>query len=153
MIEHPRRLAKKLSPLLGGDLKEIFAQLNNSSRRFVWLKRRLDPDVLDEVKGWDEPGLRFVEEGRRAYPNQNLLSQVLGFVGTDGEGLEGLEKKYDADLKGEQQSVLSRRDARGRPIVVSGQIFELHADGAELETTIDKDLAISARARARDRDE
>ena len=98
-------------------------------------------DLATEIKNWNVSGLRLGRGGPGvAYPNQALLSQVLGFVGAEGNGLEGLEKKYDAELKGEKQSVVSRRDARGRPLVVSGQIFELHADGGTVETTIDKDL-------------
>jgi cell division protein FtsI (penicillin-binding protein 3) len=139
LVVNPRKLARKLAPLLEIKERDIFYSLN-SERRFVWIKRLLDQDIAAEIKSWNVAGLKFVEESRRAYPNQNLVSQVLGFVGTEGNGLEGLEKKYDDELKGEKQSILSRRDARGRPLVVSGQLFEYQGDGATLETTIDKDI-------------
>ncbi len=139
LITSPRKLSKKLSKLLDLKEKDLYLLLN-SDRRFVWIKRQLDLDLVSEVESWKELGLKFIEEGRRAYPNQNLLSQVLGFIGAEGGGLEGLEKKYDSELKGEKQAIVSRRDARGRPLVVSGQLFEYQGDGATLETTIDKDL-------------
>jgi cell division protein FtsI (penicillin-binding protein 3) len=139
LIDKPKKIAKKLAPLLGIPVRGIYEKLKND-KRFVWVKRQLAPEVAEEIKQWKEPGLRFVEEGRRAYPNQNLLAPVLGIVGSDGEGLEGLEKKYDAELKGEKKSILSRRDARGRPLVVDGQLFQLAGDGANIETTIDLEL-------------
>jgi cell division protein FtsI (penicillin-binding protein 3) len=139
MIKAPRHLARQLAKILGLNFKELYLQFS-SDKRFVWVKRHVDPDLVQEIKDMNEPGLRFVEEGRRAYPNQSLLAPVLGFVGSDGNGLEGLEKKYDSELRGEKRSIMSRRDARGRPLVVSGQIFEIQADGATIETTIDKDL-------------
>jgi cell division protein FtsI (penicillin-binding protein 3) len=139
LITSPRKVSKKLAALLDLKEKDLFNILN-SDRKFVWLKRQLDSDLVSEIKSWEEPGLKFVEEGKRAYPNQTLLSQILGFIGTEGGGLEGLEKKYDGELKGEKQSIPSRRDARGRPLVVSGQLFEYQGDGATLETTVDKDL-------------
>ncbi|MDZ4678033.1 MAG: penicillin-binding transpeptidase domain-containing protein [Oligoflexia bacterium] len=139
LIEKPKRLAKKLAPLIGMSVREVYEKLI-APKRFIWLKRQLTPDTALIVKQLNEPGLRFVEEGKRAYPNQNLLAPVLGIVGSDGDGLEGLEKKYDLELKGEKRSVRSRRDARGRPLVVDGQLFELSGDGATIETTIDLEL-------------
>jgi cell division protein FtsI (penicillin-binding protein 3) len=120
-------------------IKDVFTKLL-SQKRFVWIKRLADNAQVQEIKSWNESGLKFVEEGRRAYPNQSLLSQVLGFVGAEGAGLEGLEKKYDAELRGEKRAIMSKRDARGRPLVVNGQLFELSGDGATIETTIDKEL-------------
>jgi cell division protein FtsI (penicillin-binding protein 3) len=138
-ITAPKRLAKKLESVLKIGRRLIYAKLIQA-KKFSWLKRQLDDSTANEIRDWKEPGLGFIEEGRRYYPNQNLLSQSLGFVGADGLGLEGLEKKFDPELRGEKQKVITRRDARGRPLVVNGQIFELTADGASLETTIDRDL-------------
>jgi cell division protein FtsI (penicillin-binding protein 3) len=138
-IKAPRKLAKRLSQTLGIPYKLILFKIQ-SERRFIWIKRQLDDSLVSTIKSWSEPGLGFIEEGKRSYPNQKLLAQCLGFVGSEGEGLEGLEKKYNSELKGEKQTFYTRRDARGRPLVVNGQIFELSADGATIETTIDREL-------------
>ena len=140
LVKSPRSLARKLSPLLGLTSSDLLEKLNVTSKKFVWLKRWMEGATVKEIKSWHEPGLVFIEEGKRAYPNQSLFSQTLGFVGADGFGLEGIEKKYDSELKGELRTLPSRRDARGRPLIVNGQLFELSADGASLETTIDKEL-------------
>jgi cell division protein FtsI (penicillin-binding protein 3) len=140
MVKNPRKLALKLSPYVSGSYNDLVEKLSASKRKFTWLQRRLEPSVTQKIKKFNEPSLGFIEESKRAYPNLSLLSQVLGFVGIDGEGLEGLEKQYNAELKGEKRSILSKRDARGRPLFVNGQLFELAQDGAALETTIDKQL-------------
>jgi cell division protein FtsI/penicillin-binding protein 2 len=140
VIEHPRKVAKKLATLLAMNYIDLKEKLSQEGRRFVWLKRQMEPEQMQKIKALNEQGLTFVEEGKRSYPNLGVASQVLGFVGLDGSGLEGLEKKYDAELRGEKLSIMSRRDAHGRPLVVSGQIFETSNDGGTIESTLDKDL-------------
>jgi len=138
-IEQPRRLSKKLAPLLNMSAGDLSAKLM-SDKRFVWIKRQLDSQLSEEIKSWKIKGLGFVPEGKRSYPNLSLASQIIGFVGQEGNGREGLELKYDKELRGESQSVLSRRDARGRPLLVSGQLFQLSPDGADVQLTIDKEI-------------
>lgn len=135
-----KKLASKLAALTGLSTQEIFDKINWSEKRFVWLKRQLDVEVKEKIKALGERGLAFVEEKRRIYPNYGLASSVLGMVGIDGDGLEGLEKTYDAELRGEKISIQSRKDAHGRPLLQSGKIFETANDGATLETTLDKDI-------------
>lgn len=139
-IEYPKTLAKKLANILNIPRGEVLKKISQQDRRFVWIKRQIEPEVMKQIKALNEVGLAFAEEGKRSYPNLSVASQILGFVGIDGDGLEGLEKKYDAELKGEKLSILSRRDARGRPLVVSGQIFETSNDGATIEVTLDKEI-------------
>ncbi len=135
-----KKIAKKLSGLVNLPTQVIYEKLMTSGKRFIWLKRQLEPEVVAQVKALGETGLAFIDEGKRIYPNLNMAPQVLGIVGIDGSGLEGLEKKYDAELRGEKVSILSKKDAHGRPLIVSGQIFETSNDGATVETTLDKDL-------------
>ncbi|MCC6278077.1 MAG: cell division protein [Oligoflexia bacterium] len=140
MIKEPRRLAVQLAGILGVSVSEIREKLLLPKRKFVWIQRRLEPQVVARIQKLKEPGLGFIEESKRAYPNLSLASQILGFTGSDGEGLEGIERQYNAELKGEKKSILSRRDARGRPLLVNGQLFEVTQDGAQIETTLDKQL-------------
>ena len=107
----PQALAQILAPLLSvpeDKLAEKLAQTN----RFVWLERMLDKEVSDQVKaliGQQKiTGLHFVEESKRYYPNGNLLAQVLGFVGIDDKGLDGIEMVLDQEIKGDskQQTII-----------------------------------------------
>lgn len=124
----PQVLAQTLAPLLSvpeAKLAEKLAQTN----RFVWLKRMLDKDVSDQVEALIEQqkitGLHFLEESKRYYPNGNLLAQVLGFVGIDDKGLDGIEMVLDQEIKGDskQQTIITSR--YGTPILEStlSQLF------------------------------
>ncbi len=124
----PQVLAQTLAPLLSvpeAKLAEKLAQTN----RFVWLERMLDKDVSDQVETLIEQqkitGLHFLEESKRYYPNGNLLAQVLGFVGIDDKGLDGIEMVLDQEIKGDskQQTIITSR--YGTPILEStlSQLF------------------------------
>lgn len=80
----------------------------------------LEPAVFQKVvaliKQDDIKGLGFLEESKRYYPNDTLAAQVLGFVGTDDVGLEGLEMKLDKIIKGNLFKQLIDTDSHGIPI-------------------------------------
>jgi cell division protein FtsI (penicillin-binding protein 3) len=135
-----RTLAKKMgwSPLFVMD--KIRPRGKASEKRFVWLKRGMNKAEADSIKSLKLEGIGFVEESRRVYPNDSLLSQVMGFVGQEGRGLEGIELNYDALLRGESVKVRMERDARGRPLLVEGRLFSEQPTGADIELTIDSEL-------------
>src|SRR5690606_25803862 len=97
-------------------------------------------DKVERLKKLELRGLGIVEESKRVFPNEKLLSQVLGFVGADGRGLEGIELRYDSKLKGESRKVKLERDARGRPLLVDGRVFTDTPAGNDLELTVDSEL-------------
>lgn len=73
------------------DLSAEFRKALDDNRRFIWVARRLDVEVANNILQQKLPGLQSVLEPKRYYPNASLASHVLGFVGLDGEGLGGLE--------------------------------------------------------------
>ncbi|HVK62701.1 MAG TPA: penicillin-binding transpeptidase domain-containing protein, partial [Bdellovibrionales bacterium] len=81
-----------------------------------------------------------VEESKRIYPNENLLSHVLGFVGGEENGLEGLELRYNDRLQAAAKEVNVRKDARGRPLLVAGQMVSETPVGSDVQLTIDREL-------------
>ena len=88
-------------------------------------------------------GLGVTSETRRFYPGKETAAHLVGFVGGDNEGLEGLEQKYDALLKGPQDSLIQMRDALGRSFYVSRRIP--YARGLhDLILTIDKAIQYKA---------
>jgi cell division protein FtsI (penicillin-binding protein 3) len=140
LIKAPRYLARKLASTLRLRYSELAKRLKLKNRRFIWLKRQLPEKQMAEIRAWNEPGLGFVEESKRIYPNGNLLSQALGFVGADGRGLEGLELQYDKELRGGWKNVLLPRDARGRPLLPNGRLLTDVPDGTDIQLTIDAEL-------------
>ncbi|MBI4367234.1 MAG: serine hydrolase [Deltaproteobacteria bacterium] len=103
---------------LGADAKLIRRRLAEH-RKFVWIKRRVEPSVAEQVRLLKLPGMHSVEETRRFYPNGALASQVLGAVGYDAEALGGVELAYDRHLASEGGQVVYQRDARGRMFYTS----------------------------------
>jgi cell division protein FtsI (penicillin-binding protein 3) len=141
-IKDKRKTAQRLSSPLGESEKMLLSQLE-SDRPFVWLKRRIDPENAKVVEAMAIEGLGVTSETRRFYPGKETAAHLVGFVGGDNEGLEGLEQKYDALLRGPQDSLIQMRDALGRSFYVSRQIP--YARGLhDLILTIDK--AIQYRA-------
>lgn len=140
MIENKKQFAKILSQALGEPTSSILRKISDSKKRFVWLDRLVASSIADKLKEQKIQGLGFVEEWKRIYPNDHLLSSILGFIGKEGQGLEGIELFYDKDLKGENKKVSLRKDARGRPLVQDGTVFTETPQGKEIQLTIDSDL-------------
>ena len=140
MIKDPYGLAKRLGKELDIPVAQLRKRLRDKQRRFIWIRRQLGEAQRDRIKRWDEAGLGFIEEPKRVYPNGSLMAQVLGFVGAEGNGLEGLELQYNKDLQGQLKQVLLPRDARGRPLLQDGRSLTEVPDGADLELTIDHEV-------------
>lgn len=140
IISEPRKITRLLARELKVSPRLIAAKLKNRKRRFVWIRRHVGKPVRDAISKHRIRGLGFVEESKRIYPNEKLLAHVLGFVGREEQGLEGLELHYNDHLQAVKKQVSLRRDARGRPLIVNGRIFAQVPDGADVQLTIDRDL-------------
>ncbi len=140
LIENKKAVAKKLAHELGVSFESIFSKIKDGKRRFVWIQRQMEPDRADRIRAMGVRGLSFVDESRRVYPNETLLSQTMGLIGSEGQGLEGLELFYDSRLRGNTKKVSVRRDARGRPLIADGMLFADNPDGAELKLTVDGEI-------------
>ena len=139
-MTEPYYAAKKISKLLSLSQKNLLKKFLNKNRRFVWVKRHLNAKEVQEIKSWKLKGLHFLKEKKRFYTHQNSLSQVLGFTGLEGQGLEGIERQYNEFLKGESQKVLIQRDARGRHLFMDFSPFITRVSGFDVYLTIDSDL-------------
>ena len=143
LIKNPRAAARRLQPVLNMSYASLYRKIKNKNRRFVWLKRHIADRKHNQIRSWKIAGLAFVEEPKRVYPNDSLLAQILGFVGRDGHGLEGLELSYNSVLSGEEKKVLVQKDAKGRPFLFSSagkNPIALRINGADIYLTIDSDL-------------
>lgn len=136
-LEDPAGVAKDLGRLLHIKADEIERRLKQE-RSFVWIARKLDPDVGRSLEALSLDGIGTVMEGRRFYPKGFLLAHVLGFAGLDGQGLEGLERRYEPYLRGEKQMVVLQRDALGRTVFPKGLQEQGPSAGHNLTLTIDE---------------
>ena len=139
-MKEPYYLAKKLSQLFNIPRNQLLKKFLNKNRRFVWVKRHLSEKELAIIQSWNLEGLYFIKESKRFYTNEGSLSQVLGFTGVEGQGLEGIEKQYEEILRGESQRILIQRDARGRPLFMDFSAFISKVSGYDVHLTINSDL-------------
>lgn len=136
-LESPAKTARYLSPVLRVSTGELERKLRQD-RGFVWLARKLDPEQGRRLEHLAMDGIGVVMEGRRFYPKGPLLSHVLGFAGMDGEGLEGLERRYESHLHGEKRVTVLQRDALGRTVFAKGATEQRPAAGHSLALTVDE---------------
>lgn len=149
----PKEIAKELSPLVKQPENILLEKLTKDTR-FVWIQRLMDPEdserVLSLLKERKWEGLRFVDESRRYYPNGPLLANVLGFVGIDDKGLDGLEMSMDQLIGGSENKQRLLMDARGNPILQSALAPYKTEGERSVHLTIDQNIQFYAE-RALDR--
>ncbi len=133
------RLARVLSIDPAGLSRRVAA-----SRRFAWARRRVSPAEAAAVRALRLPGVGFVQEYKRYYPRRELAGQLLGVVGEDGEGLEGVELAEDDELQGEAIHLDSLRDGRARQVFPEEGGTGRVREGARVELTIDQGLQHTA---------
>jgi cell division protein FtsI (penicillin-binding protein 3) len=115
-VKDPERTAERLHDVIGASEADLSEALSDRSSGFAYLARRVDLDTADRVERLQIDGVSTVPDSRRVYPQGELASQVIGAVGTDNQGLTGLEQAEDEVLggaNGEQEVV---HDALGEPL-------------------------------------
>ena len=136
-LDSPANAAKSLSSVLHIRRDDIEKKLRQD-KHFVWLARKVEPEKGRRLEQLSIDGIGMVMEGRRFYPKGPLLAHVLGFVGMDGVGLEGLERRYESQLHGERRLTILQRDALGRTVFPKGLREQVPAAGHALTLTIDE---------------
>ena len=138
----------RLSSLFHMDPKLIRNKLNKD-KYFVWIARKVPQEMYLTIKNLKLPGIGFIKESKRFYPNQTLASHLIGFAGLDNNGLDGLERDYDKYLKGQPGHAIILRDAHSRELMFDkGYIPPV--DGFSVVLTIDETIQYIAE-RAMDR--
>jgi cell division protein FtsI (penicillin-binding protein 3) len=133
----PAGAMPRLARALEVPIKELEKRLSKA-RHFGWAKRGATPAEVTAAKALEVPGLSFVKEPRRFYPQRELGANVLGFAGVDGEGLEGVELAYNEVLKGKPQAVDIIRDAQRHSVFAEGAVDTDELSGAKVELTLDR---------------
>ena len=117
--------------------RQALAARIRHGRAFAYVRRQVSPDEARRVAALELEGIGFMKENRRFYPNKDLAAHVLGYVGIDNTGLNGLEAAYDSLIKGRPGTVLIQTDARRHAF---SRIERPPTTGATLELTIDQYL-------------
>jgi cell division protein FtsI (penicillin-binding protein 3) len=131
------KTANALASVLQVDGKELKRRLR-SHRSFEWVQRKISSKEAGQIKALKLPGIYFLKENRRFYPNSQLAAHLIGFVGLDSKGLEGIEFQYDALLNGKNRVWAAGRDALGREIAMGKVPFEKEDHYRNIALTIDK---------------
>ncbi|MGZ6139610.1 MAG: penicillin-binding transpeptidase domain-containing protein [Myxococcaceae bacterium] len=139
MVGDLHRAARDLARALRIDASELEARLTRA-RRFAWVKRQVTPQEVAAAQRLDVPGLGVAKEPKRFYPQRELGAQVLGVVGTDGHGLEGLELAFEDELSGQGEKLQNTRDARGRNLLLQGTPETAGRQGATVTLTLDRQV-------------
>ena len=137
-IKDTEKTAKLLAPLLDMDEKDILKKIDNKNYQEVVLKRKVENDTILKIRELNLRGVSVTDDIKRYYPNNNLAAQVLGFTGTDNQGLDGLEAMYDNVLTGVPGRVSTPKDASGRKLDDSTSEYYKPEDGYNIVTTIDE---------------
>ncbi|MEW6184235.1 MAG: penicillin-binding protein [Thermodesulfobacteriota bacterium] len=138
-IKNIQQASCQLSPLLSLDRNRV-STLLGQPKPFVYLKRRATPDEYQAVRNIALEGVYFTKEAQRFYPYRDLACHVLGFIGLDPNGLEGLERQYNDYLKSPYRYEPSFRDAFGKTLYLNDLESIQENEGHHLVLTLDKNI-------------
>lgn len=141
VIKDPAGTARLLCSVLEGCDAARRTDLEASLRRpghFAFVARQVPPDQAKKVADLELEGITIYKESRRYYPNVGLAAHVLGFVGTDNEGLAGLERAYETRIRGQEGLIVLQTDGKQRAVGVREE--RAATAGDSLELTIDSYL-------------
>lgn len=140
--EQHDRIAEKLEEILGADKERTLKKLQNYNSYYEVIEYKIDKPEADAIKIWcDEEeilGVNLVEDFKRYYPYGSFAATILGFCGTDNQGLAGLESYYDEELTGIQGRVISAKNGWGLDMGYEYEELNAAQDGYSLVTTIDE---------------
>ena len=142
-VSDPSGVSSVLVRTLGGE-KSDYMDLLTTDTTFVYIARKVDQEVAEELRAQlnakELTGVYFISDTKRVYPYGATAAQVIGYVGTDGNGLSGLELYYDDILTGTDGEMLMETGLDGTPIAGGASEVTEARDGTDLVISIDVDL-------------
>jgi cell division protein FtsI (penicillin-binding protein 3) len=128
---------KKMAQLLGLKPADITQKLANNTREFVYLKRRLSPELANNVMQLKIPGIYLQREYKRYYPAGDVTAHLVGFTGIDDQGQEGFELTMNEELSGIAGSRRVLKDRAGH-IIEDLEAVKVPQDGRDIALSIDR---------------
>ncbi|GEL94246.1 cell division protein FtsI [Cellulomonas composti] len=138
-------VARRLAPLLGMDVAVLGGQIVGDSG-FKYLRKGVLPEVAREIRALGLPCINVDKVAERAYPNGVNAGNVIGFVNSNGQGLEGLEMSLDDELKGLPGKDVYERGAKGQPVPGGYSDDEPATTGRSVRLTLDNDIQWKAQS-------
>ncbi len=137
-------LSKALSEIFELNYDETLEKVSSDSN-YITIARKVEKDKVDKLKEWMKKeefysGINISEDTKRYYPYNNLASSLIGFCGTDNDGLEGLEKAWDDVLTGTPGKVTTAQDAIQEFIPDNNQTYIPAENGSDITLTIDANI-------------
>ena len=147
-------IARGLSEILGVSYDEVYEKSGRKGSWYVTVARKIEREQADAVRAFKEEndlrGVRLETDTKRYYPNSSLACHLIGFVGTDNTGLEGIEARYDEALTGTAGRSLRMTNAFGTELLFEQfEDFQPGEDGCDLVTTIDATIQYYVEKRLR----
>ena len=142
--DNKEKVAKALSEILDLDYEKTLKKVNRYSS-VENIKKRIENEEADKLRKWliennITQGVNIDEDSKRYYPYSELASQVIGFCGSDNQGLNGIEAKYDDILKGVDGSIDKLVDASGESLNDESEIYNEATSGNDIVLTIDSTI-------------
>ncbi len=141
-VDEARDLTLAAGKLLGNDPAELFPQLTDRSKGFVYVARKADPEKAEKLEALGYAGLGFYPEELRFYPQGPVAAQIIGYAGLDNKGLEGLERSLEGTLAGTPGSQTIVKDPFGTALDVVETKPE--TPGKDVRLTIDRQIQANA---------
>lgn len=142
--ENKEKVAKALSDIFELDYEKVLKKVTKRSS-IETIAKKVDKEKANALRVWMQEnhissGINIDEDTKRYYPYNNLASQVIGFSGSDNQGLDGIEAIYDKELQGEKGKIQKLTDAKGGEIQNSSENYVPAVDGNDLVLTIDSTI-------------
>lgn len=138
--EEKENVAAKLAEILELKKEDVLSKLTKKSSSEI-IASKVDEEkaneILQYIKEEEISGIRVDEDTKRIYPYGTLLSHVLGFVGTDNQGLNGIEAYYDEELSGVPGKIVGSTDGKGRETPFTNEQYIAPIDGKDIVLTVD----------------
>lgn len=136
----PSYQAEVLSTILGIEKEELELKLGDKELGFVYLKRKIAAEEAEEIAKLGLHGIYIQDETKRYYPQNELAAQVVGFTGTDDNGLHGIEIQYESILRGLDGRAIAEKDVFGNVIPGNIKSYIDPVDGKDIVLTIDSQI-------------
>ena len=142
--ENKEKVAKALSDIFELDYEKVLKKVKKESSIETIIKR-VDKEKADELRIWMQnnnlySGINIDEDTKRYYPYSTLASHIIGFVGSDNQGLDGIEAKYDEVLVGKNGNISKMLDGKGNLLEDKSEVYEESIKGNDLILTIDMNI-------------
>lgn len=142
--EDREKIATALSNIFSLDYEKVLKKVSKRSSIETIIKK-VDKEKANELRVWMQnnnitTGINIDEDTKRYYPFNNLASQIIGFCGSDNQGLDGIEALYDKTLKGSTGKITKLRDAKGGDIDDTSEDYIKAVNGDDLVLTIDSTI-------------